>query len=86
MKVNFEKIFFYCLLIFVSGSIGYAIKPNEPVDQKLLEEKYNNQQRVCSQAIYMMSSFSKNNYHEKSKKEIAIERMLRDWQVVVFDV
>ena len=78
MKVNFEKIFFYCLLIFVSGSIGYSLKPVENVDQKAIEEKYNNQQRVCSQAIHMMSSFSEKNYHEKSKKEIAIERMMNN--------
>lgn len=78
MKINFEKIFFYFLLIFVSGSIGYALKPTENVDQKVLEEKYANQQRVCAQALHTMASFSKQNYnfHKKSDKEKAIDRMM----------
>ena len=77
MKLNFEKIFFYFMLVIVSGSIGYAIKPAEPVDQKELERKYQNQQQVCSAAIHMMQDFSKKNYYQqKTKKELAIERMM----------
>jgi len=72
MKVNFEKIFFYCLLIFVSGSIGYALKP-EPV-----QEKSNvTQIRECKAAINMMNEFSRKHYYKpKTKKEWAIERMM----------
>jgi hypothetical protein len=77
MKLNFEKIFFYFMLVIVSGSIGYAIKPVEAVDQKELEKKYENQTRVCTAAMHMMSDFSKKTYHKpKTKKEIAIERMM----------
>jgi hypothetical protein len=77
MKLNFEKIGFYLMLILVSGSIGYAIKPTEPVDQKELERKYQNQQQVCTAAMHMMADFSKKNYYQpKTKKEWAIERMM----------
>jgi hypothetical protein len=79
MKVNFEKIFFYFMLIAVSGSIGYALKPNENVSKKELEQKYDNQTRVCAAAMHMISDFSKKNYYNpKTKKELAIERMMRN--------
>ena len=65
------------MLVIVSGSIGYAIKPAEPVDQKEIERKYQNQQQVCTAAIHMMQDFTKKNYYKpKTKKEIAIERMM----------
>jgi hypothetical protein len=77
MKLNFEKIFFYFMLVIVSGSIGYAIKPAEPVDLKEIEKKYQNQQQVCTAAIHMMQDFSKKTYYKpKTKKELAIERMM----------
>ena len=76
MKVNFEKIFFYFMLILVSGSIGYALKP-EPI-----QEKTNSSQiRECVQAMHMMSNVNKKNYYTssaKTKKLAAIERMLRN--------
>ncbi len=79
MKINFEKIFFYFLLVVVSGSIGYAIKPETKVDEKELANKYENQTRVCTAAIHMMADFSKKNlYQPKTKKEWAIERMMRN--------
>ena len=79
MKLNLEKIFFYFMLVIVSGSIGYAIKPVEQVDQIELERKYQNQQQVCTAAIHMMQDFSKKNYYKpKNKKELAIERMMRN--------
>ena len=79
MKINWEKIFFYFLLIIVSGSIGYALNPAEQVDEKALEQKYENQTRVCTAAIHMMQDFSKKNYYQpKTKKEWAIERMMRN--------
>ncbi len=77
MKLNLEKIVFYLMLIVVSGSIGYAIKPAEQVDQKALEQKYENQTRVCTAAMHMMNDFSKKTYYKpKTKKELAIERMM----------
>ncbi len=77
MKLNLEKIVFYLMLVVVSGSIGYAIKPAEQVDQKVLEQKYENQTRVCTAAMHMMSDFSKKGYYQpKTKKEWAIERMM----------
>lgn len=77
MKLNWEKIVFYLMLVVVSGSIGYAIKPEPQVDQKVLEQKYENQTRVCTAAMHMMSDFSKKNYYQpKTKKEWAIERMM----------
>jgi hypothetical protein len=74
MKLNFEKIFFYFMLVIVSGSIGYAIKP-EPVK----ENSNSSQIRECVQAMHMMSDASKKNYYTstaKSKKQVAIERMM----------
>jgi hypothetical protein len=77
MKLNFEKIFFYFMLLIVSGSIGYALKPVENVDQKRLEEQYIAQQRACTQAQYIMNNYTKKNYYQpKTKKEWAIERMM----------
>ena len=77
MKLNLEKIVFYLMLVVVSGSIGYAIKPTEQVDQKVLEQKYENQTRVCTAAMHMMNDFSKKTYYKsKNKKELAIERMM----------
>jgi hypothetical protein len=65
------------MLVVVSGSIGYAIKPTEQVDQKVLEQKYENQTRVCTAAMHMMNDFSKKTYYKpKNKKELAIERMM----------
>lgn len=76
MKINLEKIFFYIMLVVVSGSIGYAIKP-EPV-----QEKTNSTQiRECVQAIHMMQNKTQKNYYvstEKTKKLAAIERMMRN--------
>jgi hypothetical protein len=75
MKLNFEKIFFYFMLVIVSGSIGYAIKPAEPVK----ENSNSSQIRECVQAMHMMSDASKKNYYTstaKSKKQVAIERMM----------
>ena len=79
MKVTVEKIIFYLMLILVSASIGYALRPNENVSKKELEQKYDNQTRVCTAAIHMMNEFSKKNYYQpKTKKEWAIERMMRN--------
>ena len=74
MKLNLEKIVFYLMLVVVSGSIGYAIKP-EPVK----ENTNSTQIRECAQAMHMMSNVSKKNYYTstaKSKKQVAIERMM----------
>jgi len=77
MKLNLEKIFFYLMLVIVSGSIGYAVKPVENIDQKVLEEKYVSQQKACTQAMYIMNNYTKKNYYQpKTKKELAIERMM----------
>jgi hypothetical protein len=76
MKIDFEKIFFYFMLIVVSGSIGYALKP-EPIQDK----SNPTQIRECVQAIHMMQSKSSKNYYtsnEKTKKLAAIERMMRN--------
>ena len=79
MKFNFEKVFYYFLLIVVSGSVGYALKPETKVDETELVQKYENQQRVCATAIHMMADFSKKGlYQPKTKKEWAIERMMRN--------
>lgn len=79
MKLNFEKIFFYFLLVIVSGSIGYAIKPVENIDQKVLQEKYMAQQKACTQAAYIVANYTNKNYYQpKTKKEWAIERMMRN--------
>ena len=58
MKLNLEKIFFYFMLIIVSGSIGYAIKP-EPVK----ENSNSTEIRECVQAIHMMQNVSNKNYY-----------------------
>ncbi len=85
MKLNFEKIGFYLMLVLVSGSIGYAIKPAEKVDEKELQQKYENQTRVCTAAMHMMNDFSKKNYYKpKTKKEWAIERMMSIWHYLTY--
>jgi hypothetical protein len=77
MKLNLEKIGLYLMLLLVSGSIGYALKPVENVDQKRLEEQYIAQQKACIQAQYIMDNYTKKNYYQpKTKKEWAIERMM----------
>jgi len=77
VKLNLEKIGFYLMLALISASIGYALKPAEQVDQKEIERKYQNQQQVCTAAIHMMQDFTKKNYYKpKTKKELAIERMM----------
>ena len=76
MKINLEKIGFYLMLVLVSGSIGYAIKP-EPIQDK----SNPTQIRECVQAMHMMSSMTKKNYYTstaKTKKQAAIERMMNN--------
>ena len=76
MKINLEKIFFYFMIVVVSGSIGYAIKP-EPQKEKTNPTQI----RECVQAIHMMQSKTQKNYYvstEKTKKLAAIERMMRN--------
>ena len=76
MKLNLEKIGFYLMLVLVSGSIGYAIKP-EPIK----ENSNSTEIRECVQAIHMMQNASNKNYFTstaKSKKQVAIERMMRN--------
>lgn len=82
MKVNLEKIGFYLMLVLVSGSIGYAIKP-EPVK----ENTNSTQIRECVQAIHMMQNNSTKNYYTstaKSKKQVAIERMMSRWHFLTY--
>ncbi len=76
MKVNFEKIMFYFMIIAVSGSIGYAIKPDVPKEQV----SYEQQNEACVRAMSMMQFISKQTYYanKKTKKELAIERMQRN--------
>ena len=76
MKLNFEKIGFYLMLVLVSGSIGYALKP-EPVK----DNTNSTQIRECVQAMHMMSTMTKKNYYTsttKTKKQAAIERMMNN--------
>ena len=76
MKLNFEKIGFYLMLVLVSGSIGYALKP------KPVKDNTNSTQiRECVQAMHMMSKMTKKNYYTsttKTKKQVAIERMMNN--------
>ena len=74
MKVNFEKCAFYFMLIAVSGSIGYAIKP-EPQKEQI---SYEQQNEACIRATTMMAMISKTHYKPKTKKEWASERMMRN--------
>ena len=76
MKVNFERMFFYSILILVSACVGYAIKP-EPI----VEKNNSTQIRECVQAIHMMEAVSTKNYYysvKKTPKQLAIERMMRN--------
>ena len=76
MKINFEKVFYYFLLVVVSGSIGYAIKP-EPVEDNTKPTQI----RECVQAMHMMQNTSRKNYYTstiETKKNYAIERMMRN--------
>ena len=75
MKLNFEKIAFYCMLILVSGSIGYALKPEPEIKQEN-QISYEQQNEACVRAISMMQLNNKNFYQPKTKKQWAIERMM----------
>ena len=78
MKINFEKIFFYFMIMVVSGSIGYAIKPEpQPIKEQV---SYEQQNEACIRAMSMMKEISKQTYYnnKKTSKQIAIERMMRD--------
>lgn len=77
MKIDFEKLFFYFMLVAVSGSIGYALKP-EPEPIKGTQISYEQQNEACVRAISMMQVNNKNFYQPKSKKEWAIERMMNN--------
>jgi hypothetical protein len=74
--INFEKMFFYFMLIVVSGSVGYAIKPDAPTEQITYDQK----NEACVRAMSMMQVISKQTYfaNKKTKKELAIERMQRN--------
>lgn len=74
MKINWEKVVFYFMIMAVSGSIGYALKPDPPVQQV----SYEQQNEACVRAVTMMTIISKNHYQPKTKKEWAIERMMRN--------
>ena len=81
MKLDkFSELFGFLMIVLVSGSIGYAIKPDENTEKMSLEEKYMNQQRVCAQAIHTMEYYNKQKYHYNAKtaKQIAIDRMMRN--------
>ena len=77
MKLNIEKIVFYCMLVLVSGSIGYALKP-EPELVKENQISYEQQNEACVRAISMMQLNNKNFYQPKTKKQWAIERMMNN--------
>ena len=77
MKLNIEKIVFYCMLVLVSGSIGYALKP-EPELVKENQISYEQQNEACVRAISMMKSVNPDYYKPKTKKEWAIERMMNN--------
>ena len=76
MKFNFEKIAFYFMIIAVSGSVGYALKPDPPIEQV----SFNQKNEACVRAMSMMQFISKQTYYanKKTKKELAIERMQRN--------
>jgi len=76
MKFNFEKIAFYFMIIAVSGSVGYALKPDPPIEQV----SFNQKNEACVRAMSMMQVISKQTYYanKKTKKELAIERMQRN--------
>lgn len=75
MKIDYEKIVFYFMLVIVSGSIGYALKP-EPELVKENQISYEQQNEACVRAISMMTLNNKEFYKPKTKKEWAIERMM----------
>jgi hypothetical protein len=77
--INFEKMFFYFMLIVVSGSVGYAIKPDAPTEN-IEQVSYDQKNEACVRAMSMMQVISKQTYfaNKKTKKELAIERMQRN--------
>ena len=64
------------MLVAVSGSIGYALKP----ETKQIENQisYEQQNEACVRAISMMQLNNKNFYQPKTKKQWAIERMMNN--------
>lgn len=76
MKFNFEKIFFYFMIMAVSGSIGYAIKPEPKIQESQIS--YEQQNEACVRAISMIKNMNSKEYFTRTKKttkQIALERM-----------
>ena len=76
MKI--DKVTLFILLFIVAlagGSVGYAIKPDPIISQISYEES----QEACVRAMHMMEGVSRQyKTPKKSKKEIAIERMMNN--------
>lgn len=76
MKIDKVSLLVLLLLVaFAGGSVGYAIKP-EPVISQI---SYEDSQEACIRAMHMMEGVSRQyKSHIKTKKEIAIERMMNN--------
>lgn len=76
MKI--DKVTLLVLLMIVAlagGSLGYAIKPDPIISQISYEES----QEACIRAMHMMEGVSRQyKTPMKTKKEIAIERMMNN--------
>ena len=66
MKFNFEKIAFYFMIIAVSGSVGYALKPDPPIEQVTINQK----NEACVRAMSMMQFISKQTLMSTNRRDV----------------
>lgn len=76
MKIDKVSLLVLLLLVaFAGGSVGYAIKPEPFISQISYEES----QEACVRAMHMMEGINrKYKAQTKTKKEIALERMMNN--------
>jgi hypothetical protein len=65
--------------MIVSGCLGYSIKDNEEKNRVELVREYQAKESSCMRMMYQMGQMTNRvHFKEKSKKQIAIERMQRN--------
>ena len=69
---------FICGMI-ISGCLGYSIKDNEEKDRVELIKSYTAKESSCMRMMYQMGQMTNRvHFKEKTKKQLAIERMQRN--------
>jgi hypothetical protein len=77
--LKFGVGFLFLTGMIVSGCLGYSIKDNEEKNRVELVREYQAKESSCMRMMYQMGQMTNRvHFKEKSKKQIAIERMQRN--------